>query len=66
MMPMWEYEIFMEELNNQIKEENDKQNKEREKYNIPDPKKLSNPQSAAKAYGVNIPKSPSMPKMPKI
>ena len=36
--------------------------KEMDKYNIPDPKKLSNPSSMMKSYGENIPKMPKMPK----
>lgn len=61
-MPMWEYELFISELNNQVKEENDQQQKEMDKYNIPDPKKLSNPSSVMKSYGGNIPKMPKVPK----
>lgn len=61
-MPMWEYELFISELNNQVKEENDKQQKEMDKYNISDPKKLSNPSNMMKSYSGNIPKVPNMPK----
>lgn len=61
-MPMWEYELFISEINNQVKEENDQQQKEMDKYNIPDVKKLSNPSNAMKSYSGNIPKVPNMPK----
>ena len=61
-MPMWEYELFISELNNQVKEENEQQQKEMDKYNIPDPKKLSNPSSMMKSYSGNIPKIPKVPK----
>lgn len=61
-MPMWEYELFISELNNQVKEENDQQQREMDKYNIPDTKKLANPSNAMKSYGGNIPKIPSIPK----
>lgn len=61
-MPMWEYELFISELNNQVKEENDQQQREMDKYNIPDPKKMSNPSNAMKQYSGNIPKMPSIPK----
>lgn len=60
-MPMWEYELFISELNNQVKEENDRQQKEMDNYNIPDPRKLSNPQSLMKSYN-GISKTPSIPK----
>lgn len=61
-MPMWEYELFISELNNQVKEENAQQQKEMDKYNIPDPNKLSNPSNMMKSYGANIPKVPNIPK----
>lgn len=60
-MPMWEYELFMNALNDQIKSENDQHQKEMDKYNIPDPKKMSNPQNIMKSYG-GVPKMPSIPK----
>lgn len=62
MMPMWEYELFISELNNQVKEENDQQQKEMDKYHIPDAKKLSNPSNMMKSYGGNIPKIPNISK----
>lgn len=33
-MPMWEYELFMDELNNRIKEENKEQEEEAKKYDV--------------------------------
>lgn len=33
-MMMWEYEMWLEALNNQIKEENEQQKQESEKYDI--------------------------------
>ena len=59
-MPMWEYELFMKALNDQVKEENEQQKKEMDKYDMPDPKKLSNPSSIMKSY---TPKMPSIPKI---
>ena len=58
---MWEYELFLKYLNDSIKEENDRQEKEMGKYKIDDYKKLSNPSK----FGKNIsqPKLPSMPSM---
>lgn len=54
-MPMWEYELFMTNINNMVKQENDEQQKEMGKYNINDYKKMaSNKQS--KIPKPNIPK----------
>lgn len=61
-MSYWEYEMFITELNNQVKEDNDNQQKEMDKYNIPDPKKMSNPSNVMRSYGKNIPKIPNIPK----
>lgn len=44
-MPMWEYELFLQDLNNQVKEENKKQQDEMDKYHINDYKKMSNPKN---------------------
>lgn len=55
-MPMWEYELFLNSLNNIIKNENDDQQKEMDKYNINDYKKsIKNPS--------NYMKTPSTPKI---
>ena len=53
-MYYWEYEFFLDEVNQNIKAENEKQEKENDKY------KHYNPNSISK----NI--SSSMPKMPKM
>ena len=60
-MPMWEYEMFIEEMNKQVKEENDKQQEESDKYHINDyMRNAQNPKFSQ-------PKMPSMSsmKMPK-
>lgn len=70
-MPAWEYELFMKEINNAVKEENDRNKKEMEKagydkiQNINDPKHMNNMQ---KQYMKSMPninsfKMPSMPKL---
>ena len=61
-MPMWEYELFIQYLNDAVKEENDEQQKEMSKYNIDDYKKMSNPNSMQK---MTHPKMPTMPPIPK-
>ena len=55
-MPMWEYEMFIEEMNNQVKEENDKQQAEMDKYHVKDYMNAANPK--------NISKMTQQPKMP--
>ena len=44
-MPMWEYELFIEKLNNQVKEENKKQQEEMDKYHIDDYRRLADPKN---------------------
>ena len=42
-MPMWEYELFIQALNAEISEENEKQQKEMDKYDIEGYKKMASP-----------------------
>jgi hypothetical protein len=58
-MQMWEYELFLKYLNDSIKEENDRQEKEMSKYKIDDYKKASDPSRFGKSF--QQPKMPSMP-----
>lgn len=67
-MPAWEYELFLKEINNLIKEENEKNQKDQDKHGYNDMKKMANPRyiqnmSNKSMKGMNM---PSMPKMPKI
>lgn len=56
-MLMWEYELFIQYLNEAVKEENEEQKKEMNKYNINDySKKMSNQKQ------FQTPKMPSIPK----
>lgn len=50
---MWEYEMFIDELNDQVKEENKKQQEEMDKYHIDDYRKMTNPKN------LQSPKMPS-------
>lgn len=59
-MYYWEYEYFLEEVNNTIKAENERNEKENSKYN-----KDYNPSHMMKHAQNNVPKY-SAPKMPKI
>ena len=56
-MPVWEYELFIQYINDEVKEENDKQQKEMDKYNINDYRKMSDPSKIQKMS------QPQMPKM---
>lgn len=56
-MTMWEYELFMKVLNDQIKEDNDAQQEEMDKHDIGKYKKMAN----QKQPSMNIPQM----KMPK-
>lgn len=60
-MYMWEYELFMQHLNDAVKEDNEAQQKEADKYNLNDYKKLSRPDSIQK---MTQPKMPTMPSIP--
>jgi hypothetical protein len=62
-MQMWEYEMFVQFINDAVKSENDEQKKEMEKYNIDDIKKMSNPSYMKKMASSHMPKMPSIPKM---
>jgi len=57
---MWEYELFLAELNDQIKEENKQQQTEMDKYHIDDYRKMTDPKNISKMN------NPKMPKMPNI
>lgn len=64
-MPMWEFELFMKHLNNQIKDENDKQKEEMDKSGISNMQKnMNNPSKMAGNMKMPSMKMPSM-KMPK-
>lgn len=65
-MPYWEYELFVEQLSNLVKEENDNQKAEMDKYDIDNIKKISNPSYMNKTISSMQPKMPSMPTLPKI
>lgn len=60
-MMMWEYELFIQYLNETVKEENNKQEKEMDKYHINDYKKMTSQKNLNNQ--MKIPSLPSM-KMP--
>ena len=70
-MPAWEYEIFMKELNEAVKEENERNQKEMDKSGIDKAQKMSNPKYIERMQQNSIPKMPDfgsfkMPSMPKL
>ena len=69
-MPAWEFELFMQELNRMVKEENEKNKQEMDKAGLDkaqrmsDPKYMANQQRAMQRQTMSsIPKLPSMPKL---
>lgn len=62
-MPMWEYELFLQHLNNLVKDENDSQQKEMDKYHIKDYTKMADPSYMKK---MTNPPQYSIPKIPNI
>ena len=61
-MPMWEYEMFIDELNKQVKDENKRQQEEMDKYHVNDymkNMKNMNPSNMAK---MSQPKLPDLSK----
>lgn len=57
-MPMWEYELYIKQLNEMIEEENEKQQKDMDQYRINDYKKMANPRNLSK-----MTQPPDIPKM---
>lgn len=56
-MNMWEYEMFMKELNDIVSKENKEQQKEMDKYHVKDIQKMTNPKN------MNNMMNPKMPDM---
>ena len=68
-MPAWEYELFMKEINNAVKEENDRNKQEMDKSGISDVQKMTNPNSVKRMQNSAMPKMGNignMPSMPSI
>lgn len=59
-MPMWEYEMFIDEMNKQVGEENKQQQDEMDKYHVNDYMKSANPKNMQK---MTQPKMPSFSSM---
>ena len=63
-MPAWEYELFMKEINQAVKEENDRNKKEMDNAGIDKVQKMSDPKYMQSMQNKYTPKMPSMPSMP--
>jgi hypothetical protein len=65
-MPVWEYEMFMQEINKAIKEDNKRNKEEEDKYNTNDMRKMTERRNIDKmtsdAYK-KVPNSPSISSM---
>lgn len=59
-MAYWEYEMYIRYIQEQVKEENDRQKAEMDKYKIQDAMKMTNPNNVRKMTDVNA----RMPQMP--
>ena len=64
-MPTWEYELFVKEINNAVKEENDRNKKEMDESGYNDAKKMTNPSYLSKMQKDSMPKMSNF-SMPKI
>lgn len=65
-MPAWEYELFMKEINQAVKEDNDRNKKEMEKAGLDKIDKMNNPGYMQSMQNKYTPKMPSIPSMPKL
>ena len=69
LMPAWEYELFIREINAAVKEDNKRNESEMEKSDYKDiskSKSYKNAQKIQQNAMMNMPSMPSMPKMPGI
>ena len=52
-MSMWEFNLFVKYLNDAIKDENEQQKQEMDKYNINEYSKMANPKNIQKTMSAN-------------
>ena len=62
-MPAWEYELFMREINQAVKEENERNKAEMDKAGYDKAQKMSDPKYAQRMAQSQIGKTPKMPNM---
>ena len=63
-LPAWEYELFMKALNELVKEENERNEKEMNNSGVNQAKKMSDPNNIRRMQQSSMRNMPSMPKMP--
>lgn len=62
-MPFWEYEFYLEALNDMVTQENDAQQKEMDKYNVDEMMSNANPKNLGKQMQQAQPKMPNFSNM---
>lgn len=60
-MPAWEYELFMQEINKAIKEDNKRNKEEEDKYNVNDMRKMADRRNIDKMTSDSYKKVPNVP-----
>jgi hypothetical protein len=60
-MPAWEYEMFMQEINKAIKEDNKRNKEEEDKYNVNDMRKMADRRNIDKMTSDSYKKVPNVP-----
>jgi hypothetical protein len=60
-MPAWEYELFMQEINKAIKEDNKRNKEEEDKYNVNDMRKMTDRRNIDKMTSDSYKKVPNVP-----
>ena len=65
-MPAWEYELFMKEINQAVKEENERNKAEMDKAGYDKAQKMSDPKYIERMQRQSMRQMPKMPSMPKM
>lgn len=60
-MHAWEYEMFMQEINKAIKEDNKRNKEEEDKYNVNDMRKMADRRNIDKMTSDSYKKVPNVP-----
>ena len=60
-MPAWEYELFMQEINKAIKEDNKRNKEEEDKYNVNDMRKMTERRNIDRMTSDAYKKVPNVP-----
>lgn len=62
-MPMWEFELYVKQLNDLVEEENERNKSEEDSYDIKKYKKMADPSYLKRTAQSYMPKIPNMPKL---